>query len=36
MQTLPGHGFGLWSNLAKAVIRVHKSEINGGHYEHLM
>ena len=27
---------GIMSNLAKAIIRVYKSEINCGHSEHLM
>jgi len=27
---------GIRSNLAKAIIRVYKNEINGGHFEHLM
>jgi len=27
---------GIRSNLAKAVIRVYKNAINGGHFKHLM
>jgi len=27
---------GIRSNLARAIIRVYKNEINSGHFEHLM
>jgi len=34
IQTLHRQAFGVIS--AKAIIRVYKNEINGGHFEHLM